>query len=65
MSVAVLDASRFPIVLGGDCSILLGATLALRRRGRYGAAFLDGHSDFRHPRNSPRSGPPPARTWRS
>jgi arginase len=56
MSVAVLDASRFPIVLGGDCSILLGATLALRRRGRHGVAFLDGHSDFRHPGNSPAVG---------
>jgi arginase len=49
---ALLDASRFPVVLGGDCSILLGNALALRRRGRYGLAFLDGHSDFRHPGNS-------------
>jgi arginase len=40
------------VVLGGDCSILLGAGLALRRRGRYGLAFLDGHSDFRHPGNA-------------
>src|SRR5688500_12410879 len=31
-----LDLGRFPIVLGGDCSILLGAALALRRRGRFG-----------------------------
>src|ERR671922_597854 len=30
---AVLDDGAFPIVLGGDCSILLGITLALRRRG--------------------------------
>ena len=34
-------------MLGGDCSILLGAMLALRRRGRYGLVFLDGHLDFR------------------
>ena len=34
-------------MLGGDCSILLGAMLALRRRGRYGLAFVDGHLDFR------------------
>ena len=53
---ALLDEDRFPIVLGGDCSILLGAALALRRRGRYGLAFLDGHSDFRHPGNSPSVG---------
>nr|WP_225958168.1 arginase family protein [Amycolatopsis lexingtonensis] len=38
----------FPVVLGGDCSISLGAMLALRRSGRYGIAYLDGHDDFRH-----------------
>jgi arginase len=48
----LLDADRFPLLLGGDCSILLGAMLALRRRGRYGLAFVDGHLDFRHPGNS-------------
>src|SRR6266508_5093292 len=37
----------FPVVLGGECSILLGPALALARRGRYGVAYLDGHSDFR------------------
>ena len=35
---ALLDAGARPLVLGGDCSILLGAMLALRRRGRYGLA---------------------------
>jgi len=43
-----LDNQRFPVVLGGDCSILLGPLLALRRRGRYGLAFVDGHGDFQH-----------------
>jgi len=47
---------EFLVVLGGDCSILLGSALALRRRGRYGLAFLDGHSDFRHVGNSPAVG---------
>ncbi|GAO12323.1 arginase family protein [Streptomyces lydicamycinicus] len=47
----------FPVVLGGDCSILLGAVLALRRLGRYGVAYLDGHGDFRHPGNAAVSGP--------
>jgi arginase len=47
-----LRAGEFPVVLGGDCSILLGSMLALRRMGRYGLAFIDGHSDFRHPGNS-------------
>jgi arginase len=48
----LLDSERFPVVLGGECSILLGAALALRRRGRYGLGYLDGHSDLRHPGNS-------------
>lgn len=53
----VLDAGDFPLLLGGDCSILLGSGLALRRRGgRYGVAYLDGHSDFRHVGNSPHVG---------
>lgn len=50
---AALDSHRFPVVLGGDCSIVLGPLLALRRRGRYGLAFLDGHADFQHPRDEP------------
>ncbi|WP_351231584.1 arginase family protein [Streptomyces sp. NPDC002133] len=50
---AVLDADRFPVVLGGDCSILLGNLLALRRRGRYGLLFLDGHTDFYQPSAEP------------
>jgi arginase len=47
-----VQAGDFPVVLGGDCSILLGSMLALRRSGRYGLAFIDGHSDFRHIGNS-------------
>jgi arginase len=49
-----LDAGRFPLVLGGDCSIVLGPVLALRRRGRHGLAFLDGHADFQAPADEPR-----------
>ncbi|MFD5715002.1 arginase family protein [Streptomyces pharetrae] len=49
----VLDAGRFPLVLGGDCSILLGNLLALRRRGRHGLLFLDGHTDFYQPSAEP------------
>jgi arginase len=50
---AALDSGRFPVLLGGDCSIVLGPILALRRRGRYGLAFLDGHADFQHPDDEP------------
>ncbi|GAB2849158.1 arginase family protein [Streptomyces deserti] len=49
----VLDGGRFPVVLGGDCSILLGNLLALRRRGRPGLLFLDGHTDFYQPSAEP------------
>ena len=49
----VLDAGEFPLVLGGDCSILLGAMLALKRRGRFGLLFIDGHADFYQPAANP------------
>src|ERR1700741_2872789 len=35
---AIVDAGEFPVVLGGDCSILVGSALAMRRRA--GAAEL-------------------------
>jgi arginase len=35
----VLDRGEFPVVLGGDCSILLGNLLALRRRPGRSASF--------------------------
>jgi arginase len=47
-----LDAGQAPLVLGGDCSLLIGAGLALASRGRYGLVHLDGHTDFRNPGNS-------------
>jgi arginase len=50
---AVVDSGAIPVVLGGDCSILLGNMLALRRRGRYGLLFLDGHADFYQPAAEP------------
>ena len=50
---AVLDAGEFPLVLGGDCTIVLGSMLALRRLGRYGLLFIDGHADFFQPEAEP------------
>ncbi|WP_420079094.1 arginase family protein [Streptomyces sp. JL4002] len=52
-----LRAGEFPVVLGGDCSIQLGASLAMRRIGRYGLAAVDGSADFRHPGNTATNGP--------
>jgi arginase len=49
---ALLGDGHFPLVLGGDCSILVGNMLALRSLGRFGLVFIDGHLDFRHPGNS-------------
>ncbi|NWF25506.1 arginase family protein [Streptomyces sp. PKU-EA00015] len=49
----VLRRGHFPVVLGGDCSILLGNLLALHRRGRHGLLFLDGHTDFYQPSAEP------------
>lgn len=54
---AILAEGEFPLVLGGDCSIVLGAGLAMRRRAdatreRFGLVYVDGHSDFRHPGNA-------------
>lgn len=51
---AVLEANEFPVVLGGDCTILLGPMLALRRRGRYGLLFIDGNADFFQPEAEPK-----------
>jgi arginase len=42
----MLEDKHMPLVLGGDCSILLGPALALRERGRHGLLFVDGHMDY-------------------
>lgn len=42
----LLSANKFPFVLGGDCSILLGSAMALKQKGNYGLFYLDGHTDF-------------------
>jgi arginase len=49
----LFDGTAMPVVLGGDCTILLGSMLALRRRGRYGLMFIDGHADFFQPEAEP------------
>lgn len=36
----------FTLVLGGDCSVLLGCLLGLARDRDLGLVFIDGHSDF-------------------
>jgi arginase len=46
-----LAAGRFPLVLGGDCSVLLGCLYGARLAGGRGLVHVDGHSDFFHPGN--------------
>ncbi|MCL4355621.1 MAG: arginase family protein [Nitrososphaerota archaeon] len=55
LSSKILDTLRggdAPLVVGGDCSILIGSGIALKKAGRYGLVHLDGHTDFRNPGNS-------------
>lgn len=48
--------NKFPLVLGGDCSIGIGTALALKEQGNYALFYLDGHTDFINPEQSPRGG---------
>jgi arginase len=50
---AGLEDDRFVLVLGGDCSVVLGCLLgAGRRAGRIGLAYVDAHADFATPEES-------------
>jgi arginase len=60
---AGLDDDRFLVVIGGDCSIVLGCLLGVGRAGRAGSgtgadrsriglAYVDGHADFATPEES-------------
>jgi arginase len=46
---AMVEAGNFPVVLGGDDSVMFGCGLALRRLGTAGLLLLDGHTDFWNP----------------
>lgn len=48
----VVNAERFCLVLGGDCSILIGIFAELKTRGNYGLLFCDAHGDFYQPDKS-------------
>lgn len=47
-----VNPSQCLVVLGGDCSILIGIMAALKARGTYGLFFLDAHADFYEPEKS-------------
>ena len=43
----VLDEGGKPLVVGGDCTVLVGALAAAKEQlGRVGLAFVDGHLDY-------------------
>lgn len=50
--IDTINKNRFPFVLGGDCSILIGIMSALKAKGNYGLIFLDAHADFYEPEKS-------------
>ena len=45
----MLSENKFPVVLGGDCSILIGNSVALKTIGSFALFFLDRHTDFMLP----------------
>lgn len=50
------DKNTFNIILGGDCSILIGTAIALKKLGSFGLFYLDGHTDYIPARLSPSGG---------
>jgi arginase len=46
----------FTLVIGGDCSILIGTALALKQLGNYALFYLDGHTDYMLPQLSATGG---------
>lgn len=49
---SILTEGHHPLVIGGDCSLLLGVGLAMAQLPDPGLIHIDGHTDFRHPGNS-------------
>lgn len=49
----MLERESFPLLLGGDCSMLVGIFSAFAQRDiQVGLVFLDGHADFHSPETS-------------
>jgi arginase len=45
----IFDEDKIPLVIGGDCSVMIGAALALKQKGDFGLFHLDGHTDYMGP----------------
>ena len=48
----ILDHGHLPLVIGGDCPLLLGCLAASSERDRVGLLFVDGHEDAYLPMQS-------------
>jgi len=54
----MLDRQAFPLLLGGDCRMLIGIFAAFsQRETKAGLVFVDGHADFHSPETSPSGDP--------
>ncbi len=53
---AIVRNDQFPLVVGGDCSILLGSMLGAHRVTETSLLFIDGHTDFYLPSQSGTAG---------
>jgi arginase len=45
----IVSGRNFALVLGGDCSILIGNMIGLKQLGKFKLFFIDGHTDFMLP----------------
>jgi len=55
---SIIDQQSFPLVLGGDCRMLVGMIAAVaQRRKNVGLVFIDGHADFHTAETSPTGDP--------
>jgi arginase len=51
-AASILGQGLFPLVIGGDCPLLLGCLAAASRDARVGLLFVDGHEDAYRPEQS-------------
>ncbi|MDC8104254.1 arginase family protein [Chryseobacterium sp. PTM-20240506] len=50
------DKDTLNVIIGGDCSILIGTAIALKKLGNFGLFYLDGHTDYIPPELSSSGG---------
>lgn len=47
-----VNGNSFLLILGGDCSVLIGSSIAFKKTGNFGLFYLDGHTDYIRPEQS-------------